>query len=88
MNESVFKREMLRAEGLKGIDPRLTDYFTGYMRGLRRAYHGEKFGTEEEHTRWLSLVDDCDNSRRLKGLGYQHGLRGQVFNGRDRRLPA
>jgi len=81
MEENIFRREMARVEGLNGIDPGLTHYFTGYKRGLRRAFHGEKFGTQEEHEKWLSLVDD--DSRRRMGLGYRHGLKGKLFGGRD-----
>lgn len=82
MDESIFKQEMARVEGLNGIDPELTDYFSGYKRGLRRGYHGHKFGTIEEHKKWLGLYD-MGQGRRLIGLGYKHGLKGQIFGGRD-----
>ena len=50
-------------------------YWEGYQRGLRRAYYGEVFGTEEEHNLWLSLADDeVDESRRERGRGYRDGL--------------
>lgn len=82
MKESIFKQEMLRADGLREVDLSLSDYFSGYKRGLQRAYHGEKFGTIEEHENWLGLYD-LGQTRRLIGLGYRHGLKGQIFNGKD-----
>jgi hypothetical protein len=50
------------------------DYWAGYMRGLRRAYHGERYGTEAEHALWLSQADGEDEQRRERGLGYRDGL--------------
>ena len=82
MDENVFKQEMTRVEGLNGIDPEMTDYFSGYKRGLQRAYHGERSGNEDEHKKWLGLYD-MSQGRRLIGLGYRHGLKGQIFGGRD-----
>ena len=51
--------------GLENID-----YWAGYQRGLRRAFHGERFGTDAEHQLWLSLSDD----RAELGRGYRDGL--------------
>ena len=60
---------------MRGCDAVNADYWAGYERGLRRAYHGDKFGTVEEHNLWLYLKSDVDESRRLRGLGYRDGLR-------------
>lgn len=67
----VFELEMLKAQTMQQAEP---DYWTGYERGLRRAYYGERFGTPEEHSLWLSLVTDDDESRREKGFGYIDGF--------------
>ena len=56
------------------VDPTKADYYAGFIRGLRRAYHGERFGTEAEHRTWLALADDEDDSRASRGRGYRDGL--------------
>ncbi len=50
------------------------DYARGVVRGLRRAHHGERFGTEDEHQAWLSF----DGHRAELGRGYRDGLAGRV----------
>jgi hypothetical protein len=75
MNQQDFEMEMRKAKGLGGVDPDRQDFWAGYARGLRRAYHGENFGTREEHEKWWSLVDDDDVSRRQRGEGYRAGFR-------------
>ena len=50
----------------------------GYLQGLRRHYHGEAFGTANEHKLWLSLKDEtADNAKRLRGVGYLMGFEGK-----------
>lgn len=71
-NESKFKSLMLRAEALFRSDR--PDYYSGYQRGLRRAYHGDRFGTEDEHELWLSLVERRDHTNQERGDGYLAGL--------------
>lgn len=72
MNESKFKSLMLRSDALyRGDRP---DYYAGYQRGLRRAYHGENFGTEQEHELWLSLAERRDAASQERGEGYLAGL--------------
>jgi hypothetical protein len=44
------------------------------MRGLRLAYHGKEFETQEEHRKWMALVDDTDEIKREMGKGYRDGL--------------
>jgi len=48
-----------------------SDYWCGYVSGLRRRYYGENFGTEGEHDKRVSLVND--ESRRDMGCGYREG---------------
>jgi hypothetical protein len=77
MNEQQFQSEMIRTETMRRLstDPDQSDYYAGYIRGLRRAFHGEKFGTDEEHRLWCSLANDEDESRKQRGLGYLAGLK-------------
>jgi hypothetical protein len=44
------------------------------MRGLRRAHHGESFGTGAEHALWLSASESPDQQRAALGNGYRAGL--------------
>jgi hypothetical protein len=76
MTEQQFQSEMGRAETMRRLtaNPAESEYYAGYIRGLRRAYHGESFGTEEEHTLRLSLTEDKDPARAAKGRGYRDGL--------------
>jgi len=43
------------------------EYAAGYIRGLRRAFHGETFCKLEDHARWMQLGDDF-------GAGYRDGF--------------
>ena len=70
----TFESEMNRARIMKSVEPQKTEYWIGYERGLRRAHHGENFGTSAEHTPWMSLSIDLDDSRAQRGLGYQDGI--------------
>lgn len=74
MVESDFQSRLRRAQLVLSItdDQSRKEYLTGYMRGLRRAYHGEAFGTEDEHCRWLNLGDDP--GREDLGRGYRDGI--------------
>lgn len=59
MNEKQFRNAMQRVKMFQkihssGYDFR-SDFYVGIQRGLRRLYHGENFGTEGEHQKWLSL---------------------------------
>ena len=44
MNKQFFEHEMGKAQAMRTAGDR-PDYWAGYMRGLRRKYHGENFGT-------------------------------------------
>lgn len=67
---------MRRADTLRRVepDPIRAEWFAGYMRGLRRAHHGERFGSATEHDLWLSAADSADPSRAALGRGYRAGL--------------
>lgn len=49
-------------------------WWAGYIRGLRRAHHGETFGTQAEHDLYLSASASDDPSRAALGRGYRAGL--------------
>lgn len=73
---SNFAALMRRADTMRRLtsDALESDWWAGYMRGLRRAHHGERFGTEAEHQLWLSAAASTDPSRSALGLGYRAGL--------------
>jgi hypothetical protein len=76
MTEQKFKSEMRRAETMRrSADPEMSEYWAGYMRGLRRAYHGEKFGTADEHAKWIGAIDSADEMRKQRGRGYHDGIK-------------
>lgn len=66
MKETQFKSFMAAAKVLCG------EYSDGYRRGLRRYYHGETFGTDDEHEQWSKLKDH----QQELGDGYRDGLAG------------
>jgi len=68
MKRSVFEHEMAKAKTFHDLGEK-PDYWRGYMRGLRRRYHGENFGTADEHEKWMALVDD--EYRQEMGRGYR-----------------
>lgn len=55
-------------------DPIRSHWWIGYRRGLRRAQHGDRFGSAEEHERWLSAATSDDPARAALGRGYRAGL--------------
>lgn len=76
MTEQNFQSEMRRAQAMQQLshDPERSEYYAGYLRGLRRAFHGAQFGTAGEHALWLGLIGDADEARNQRGLGYRDGL--------------
>jgi hypothetical protein len=78
MHEAIFKSEMLKVRTFRERRER-ADYWLGYERGLRRGFHGARFGTEQDHEIWLSLAaDPWDRTRRELGQGYRDGLAATV----------
>ena len=74
MNETKFKTFMLAAKTVGG------DYSRGYQRGLRRFYHGENFGTDSEHEKFMSLGLNGDHRAEM-GDGYRTGAAGEPPRG-------
>ena len=88
MTEQKFRSEMRRAMAMeKTTDTDRAEYWRGYQRGLRRAYHGKKFGTTEEHTLWLSLVERDDERSKQRGQGYRDGIAFEEISSRMGRPP-
>ncbi len=77
MDKNIFEHEMSKAKTFQGLEPDRAEYWIGYARGLRRAYHGERFGTEQEHALWMQAADAADVLRQQRGQGYRDGLRGE-----------
>jgi hypothetical protein len=73
---SNFASLIRRADTLRRVepDPIKTEWWAGYMRGLRRAHHGESFGSQAEHQMWLDAAKSDDPSRAALGQGYAAGL--------------
>ncbi len=76
MDQTTFESNARAAESLRRISQG-AEIFMGYLRGLRRHYHGAKFGTPEEHERWLALAGDTDPARAARGRGYHIGFEGR-----------
>ena len=77
MTEQKFRSEMRRAQTMQrreDSEPMEAEYWAGYQRGLRRAFHGEKFGTAEENALWPSLSDRRDERSKQRGRGYRDGI--------------
>lgn len=55
-------------------DPIKVEWWRGYMRGLRRAHHGERFGSEAEHQTFIAAATSDDPRRAALGKGYAVGL--------------
>ena len=76
MTKGEFQSRMKAAMALRELNVGAQDFWAGYMRGLRRLYHGENFGMAEEHKQWLSLIDDPIREEMWRG--YRDGLAGRT----------
>ena len=78
MNDGIYEQNLRGGMSFRSITqyPQ-SDFWTGYVRGLRRLHHGERFGTDEEHKIWFNLSDtEIDEGRRYRGIGYRTGFSG------------
>ncbi len=74
MEKVFFERCVRLAESLQNTQNNL--FIRGYIRGMRRAFHGKDFG-ETEHEKYINMPEDePDISRRLAGQGYRAGYAG------------
>lgn len=79
MTEAQFQHAMGAAETFQRLteEPLVADFWAGFIRGTRRHYHGERFGTDEEHALWMAAAESDDESRRRRGIGYRAGIAGK-----------
>jgi len=73
--KTIFTSELHRSKSMLAAGDR-PEYWLGYERGLRRAFYGDQFGTQEEHETWLAAADadPDDRPRHERGQGYRDGL--------------
>jgi hypothetical protein len=72
MDQRTFESLMKRAGMARSAGAADADFLAGYVRGLRRAYHGEQSGSDAEHALWSSL--EGDPMRKRQAAGYRAGL--------------
>ena len=73
MDRRAFDQEMMKIRAM--IEQgKHSDYWEGYLRGLKRRFYGESFGTAEEHYRWMTLVDNPDSQKAQQGRGYRDAI--------------
>jgi len=72
MDDKKFKSLLMMSKTFQEIDLDRADFWRGFQRGLRRFYHGENFGTAEEHKKFMN----CRNGefRRDLQTGYRVGF--------------
>jgi hypothetical protein len=75
VTKESFEYEMWKANTFAYLGERAC-YWEGYQRGLRRAYYGELFGSQEEHELWMGFAGDrkANEFQRERGRGYLDGL--------------
>jgi hypothetical protein len=79
MNWVQFRSNLASADEFRSLAQGMdADYWTGYIRGLRRLYSGERFGTLEEHASWMAAADCTDEVNRIRGMGYRIGYEGRT----------
>lgn len=74
MNETKYRNLLLRAKSMQLVNDR-PNFWEGYIRGLRRAHYGDRYGTAANHNRWLTLGGDV--AREEMSHGYREGLAGR-----------
>ena len=80
MNQETFARNLTAAQTFRDLSPTVlsADFWTAYMRGLRRKYHGNTFGTKHQHDLWRLSAHSDDPQRRARGEGYAAGILGKT----------
>ena len=68
MTEEQFRREVARAETMRQLgEADEQAYWEGYLRGVRRVYHGARYGSEAEHEAMRRETGDAIRERRRRG---------------------
>jgi hypothetical protein len=76
MTRKQYDDKMQQARSIRQGDPDKADYLAGYIRGLKRAYHGGSFGVDKDHNLWMNLIYDTNKRRHARGQGYRDGFQG------------
>ena len=71
MNKKQFQSLGRMASAMRSVEHERQDFWLGFLRGLRRSYHGENFGTLEEHENYMNCRRD--EHRRDMQTGYRTG---------------
>jgi len=71
MDEKQFQSLLGMAISMQSVDPDQADFWRGFQRGIRRLYHGDNFGTDQEHTQWMECADG--EYRKQLQTGYRAG---------------
>jgi DNA-binding transcriptional regulator YiaG len=74
LKKSLFDIEMTKAEVMGGVER--PAYWTGYKDGLQRRFHGDAFGTQQDHERWMAA--DGEGELAEQSRGYRDGFLGVV----------
>jgi len=72
MEKKQFQLLLGMARYMQSLDRDRADFWRGFQRGLRRLYHGEKFGTPEEHQNFLNCR--AGEFRQQLQTGYRAGF--------------
>lgn len=72
VDEKMFRSLMRKAKTKQSNEPTRADYWRGFQKGLQRLYHGENFGTPEEHEKWLNCAEG--EYRKELQEGYRDGF--------------
>jgi len=76
LKASLFDIELTKAEVMAGVER--AAYWNGYIKGLKRRFHGETFGSRQEHEQWMADIQSEDGQTREHGQGYRDGYLGVV----------
>lgn len=72
MDKKQFQSLMNMAKSMQSVDHDRADFWRGFQRGIRRMYHGENFGTQEEHDKFYNCRDG--EYRMQLQTGYRAGF--------------
>ena len=78
MTEKEFQNLVAAADTFRNLtyDPFVVEFWTGYIQGIHRLYHGVNFGTDEEHAKLMGALNSKDESLQKRGAGYTAGFTG------------
>lgn len=82
LSEDQFNAQMTYAQTQRDLGEDNKSYWVGYMRGLRRGFYRENFGTPQEHQTWWEYFKSVDPDRKQLGTGYRDGIRFNRKRGR------